>query len=153
MNTTTTTTTTLTITTVTLEQEGTVVIRADDMTTPSENMETSLNFDKKKKKSKSKRAKDKQKVIDKTSATTTPICNKEGEGTSSSLKIAETLSADDGEGNYYCYDVLLNRLYAQVDRIKAKPPSASKRPALDPPIAFRFGTRTSKCSYILPLNL
>jgi len=59
---------------------------------------------------------------------------KEGEAEQSGAQSNKLVSEDED----YSYEVLLHRLYEQVEKGKAKPPP-SNRPPLEPPIALRFG--------------
>jgi len=105
--------------------------------TPAELPQFNLN---EKKKSKTKRTRAKKQVLDATSGATTGDGTPAAGGSTPAPASGEAPAApalvDEGE-DYSC-DVLLRRLYEQVEKGKAKPPP-SNRPPLEPPIALRFG--------------
>jgi len=92
-----------------------------------------------KKKSKKTKARAKKQAIESTAPTTA-----DGQTTTSPAPGKEEQLANAtptivaNEDEEYPYEVLLHRLYEQVEKGKAKPPP-SNRPPLEPPIALRFG--------------
>jgi len=122
------------------------------MTDPAEPALPQFNLSEKKK-SKTKKAKAKKQIIEQTTKAIgddAPATGAPALATGDSPANGSPTLVNEDED--YSYDVLLRRLYEQVEKGKAKPPP-SNRPPLEPPIALRFGGARTGIFYTRQQNL